>query len=112
MTGPDPLEHARRTILHALSGPQKAPWTRQRLATWFELPLGVVEIALRALVVDGLVRPVPGLAEGYEPIVPITRRPVPRSFAPTPHRVVARRSDAHGDRHLAADREGPAHVAG
>ena len=62
---PSPEAFARRTVAHAFERNPGHIWTRESLATWYSVPLGLVDEVVADLVVAGLVRRTPGPHEGY-----------------------------------------------
>lgn len=56
---------ARRTVAHAFERNPGHVWTREGLANWYSLPLGLVDEVIGELVAAGLVRRTPGPQEGY-----------------------------------------------
>ncbi|HEV8564096.1 MAG TPA: hypothetical protein VGR41_04230 [Actinomycetota bacterium] len=55
---------ARRTVVHAFERNPGQVWTRESLANWYSLPLGLVDEVVADLVAARLVRRVPGPDEG------------------------------------------------
>lgn len=59
---------ARRTIRHAFERNPNHVWTREGLATWYAIPLNLVERILSELIAAGSVRPTLE-ADGYRAVV-------------------------------------------
>ena len=62
---------ARRTIAHAFDKNPHHVWTRENLATWYAIPLALVEKILTDLIDEGVVRKIAGDEEVYLPIPPL-----------------------------------------
>ena len=62
---------ARRTVAHAFDKNPHHIWTRENLATWYSIPLALVEKILADLIDEGVVRKIAGDEEGYLPIPPL-----------------------------------------
>jgi hypothetical protein len=56
---------ARRTVADAFERNPGRVWTRDALANWYAVPLGVVDEVVGELLAAGRVRATPGDCEGY-----------------------------------------------
>jgi DNA-binding IscR family transcriptional regulator len=68
---PSPEAFARRTVAHAFERNAGHIWTRESLANWYGVPLGLVDEVVADLVTAGVVRRMPGPNEGYMDAKPL-----------------------------------------
>jgi hypothetical protein len=61
-----PDNFARRTVAHAFHRNPNDVWTRENLASWYGLPLALVEEAVAVLLLEGSIEHMPG--DGYRAV--------------------------------------------